>query len=258
MTIRFSKYHGAGNDFIMINSLENSEFIVSDEWIRKACHRRFGIGADGVIVIYPSEKYDFKMKYYNSDGFEGTMCGNGGRCITAFAHSLGIINAKTVFEAVDGQHSAELLPDGEINLKMQDVSDIKTLEDGCLINTGSPHFVKFVDDLNSISVFEDGKKIRNEKRFSPDGVNVNFVCITDQNSVSMVTYERGVEDETLSCGTGSVASAIAFGLQNKKFVSPVFIQAKGGKLSVSFKESNGSFMDIWLMGPATRVFEGEY
>lgn len=258
MTIRFSKYHGAGNDFIMIDSMDNPSFNVSDEWIRRACHRRFGIGADGVIVIYSSEKYDFKMKYYNSDGFEGTMCGNGGRCITAFAKNLGKINHTAHFEAIDGVHQSEILTDGEIKLKMRDISKVEIFPDGYLLNTGSPHFVRFVNEITNINVFEEGRKIRNEKRFLPGGVNVNFAAVKSENSISLYTYERGVEDETLSCGTGAVASAIAFGLHNKKFVSPVFILAKGGKLSVSFKENKGQYCDIWLQGPATQVFDGDF
>ncbi|MFH2142573.1 MAG: diaminopimelate epimerase [Bacteroidota bacterium] len=257
MTIPFYKYHGTGNDFIIINAYNDSDFSVDDKWISMACHRRFGIGADGLIIIYPSEKFDFKMKYFNSDGFEGTMCGNGGRCVVSFAKKLGIISEKAQFEAIDGVHYADIMNNGEIKLKMNDVDQVKVLEDGYILDTGSPHFVKFVDDLYLINVFAEGKKTRNQKRFLPHGVNVNFVQIINDNTISMATYERGVEDETLSCGTGSVASALAFGIKRNLFNSPVCINSKGGKLLVFYEHAEKGFKEILLQGSASFVYEGE-
>ncbi len=256
MTIKFSKYHGTGNDFIIIDGRVQKFDLKNNAFIKNVCHRRFGIGADGVMILENDTEYDFKMLYFNSDGHEGTMCGNGGRCIVSFAYSLGIINEKTFFSASDGIHQAIVEKD-MIHLKMNDVNDIKVLNDGLLINTGSPHFIKMEKNPFEIPVEITGKEIRHQDRFLPGGVNVNFVSL-HENEISISTFERGVEAETLSCGTGSVASAIAFAFLNNNRNDSYKIKAKGGELNVSFKYHNNSYTDIWLSGPAALVFEGSF
>lgn len=255
--IHFYKYQGAGNDFVMID--DRFELFEDDnhELISKMCDRRFGIGGDGLILLRNHDDYDFEMKYYNADGFEGSMCGNGGRCIVAFADFLGIIEGDTVFMAVDGVHEAKV-SGTQVELKMVNVSEVEKGEGFYFLNTGSPHYVRFVNDLKSFDVFEEGKKIRYSKRFKKEGTNVNFVQVVN-SGIQVATYERGVEDETLSCGTGIVASSIARFIESKaseKFNIPV--NAKGGKLSVHFKTKGDGFEDIWLVGPAEQVFEGHF
>lgn len=258
MNIKFSKYHGTGNDFIIIDN-RSFEINPKKEWIAKLCHRRFGIGADGLMLLEKSANFDFSMKYYNADGNEGTMCGNGGRCIVAFAHSLGIIKKFTKFTAIDGEHSAEILDNNNngfiIDLKMQDVQGTKICDDYYFINTGSPHYVGFVENLEKFDVFNEGRKIRHSKEFMPEGTNVNFVEINGEN-IFVRTYERGVEDETYSCGTGVTASSIAFYLKENKVVKNIL--TRGGKLSVKFKKIKNSFTNIHLIGATSLVFIGEY
>jgi diaminopimelate epimerase len=254
MTIEFSKYHGAGNDFIIIDGRDKKIEFNNHILIKNICHRRFGIGADGVIILENDLNYDFKMIYFNSDGYEGTMCGNGGRCIFSFAYSLGLINNVAKFIASDGIHEA-YLKNETIHLKMNAVSEIIKLKDGFFINTGSPHFVRIEKEANNIDVESLGKKIRYQKRFAPDGVNVNFVSLTG-NNIQIATYERGVEAETLSCGTGSVASALAFTFDKPDGNYTYILNAKGGTLSVSFQKSGNNYHDIWLSGPAVKVFDG--
>lgn len=256
MNIKFSKYHGTGNDFIIIDN-RSLKLKPKTEWIKKLCHRRFGIGADGLMLLEKSGDFDFSMKYYNADGNEGTMCGNGGRCIVAFAYSLGIIKKITKFTAIDGGHTAEIL-DNNLNafivdLKMQDVQDINICDDHYFINTGSPHYVRFVKNLESFDVFNKGKRIRYSKEFMPEGTNVNFVEIRDKN-LFVRTYERGVEDETYSCGTGVTASAIAFSSKENRIVENII--TLGGKLSVRFNRTENTFEDVHLIGPVSFVFEG--
>ncbi len=256
MSTHFYKYHGAGNDFIIIDNRNNIFDKNAEQLIKKLCHRQFGIGADGLMLLESDKILDFKMIYYNSNGLEGTMCGNGGRCIVAFAKSLNLISDLTNFNASDGPHQAKI--DGEIiHLKMSDVTNIKELEDGYFVNTGSPHFVcknpsPFETDINAV-----GKKIRNQKRFLPDGVNVNFIS-EKNNVIEIATFERGVEAETLSCGTGSVASAVAAAFNKNDGHYVYKINAKGGKLQVSFNKENNTYTNIWLSGPAVKVFEGNY
>jgi len=256
MNIKFSKYHGTGNDFIII---DNRSLILKPktEWIAKLCHRRFGIGADGLMLLEKSRDFDFSMKYFNANGNEGTMCGNGGRCIVVFAYNLGIIKSLAKFSAIDGNHSAEILKheknDFLVDLKMQNVEDIKIYKDHYFINTGSPHYVCFVENLDSFDVFNEGRKIRYSKDFMPNGTNVNFVEIKDEN-LFVRTYERGVENETYSCGTGVTASAIAFSLRENKTVQN--IATRGGKLSVKFEKKGNSFTNIHLIGSASFVFKG--
>ncbi len=253
MKLHFYKYHGAGNDFVIINNLEQ-KINLTQEQIKFLCDRHFGIGADGFMELMPSDKYDFAMKYYNSDGAEGTMCGNGGRCIVAFAKETGLIGTTTEFEAIDGIHKAILHSSDDIELKMNNVSDYKINENKFIADTGSPHIVIFTENLDDIDVVTEGRKIRYSDEF-PEGINVNFVELKN-GQIFMRTYERGVEDETLACGTGTVATALAanvlFGI-----TPPVNITARGGKLSVKFNKKDKGFSDIWLRGPATFVFEGE-
>jgi diaminopimelate epimerase len=256
MKIEFSKYHGAGNDFILIDGRSQKFDFNNFTLIKNLCNRRFGIGADGVMILLNDDRLDFKMLYFNSDGREGTMCGNGGRCITSFARSLGIINEKTFFSARDGIHEA-IVEHDIIHLKMNNVTEIIELEDGFLINTGSPHFIKVVNNPLEINVDKTGRTIRNEERFKPGGVNVNFVSIS-HNEILIATFERGVEAETLSCGTGSVASAIAFSHINNNVINSYKIKAKGGELNVSFNFANNIYTNIWLSGPATHVFDGNF
>ncbi len=257
MKIEFSKYHGAGNDFVLIDNRSTS-YKLSDDTVKFLCDRHMGIGADGLMFLNNSNDFDFEMKYYNSDGKESTMCGNGGRCITAFASHLGIINTKTSFIAIDGEHQAEILADDkdvmQLRLKMVDVCSVKFYNEDYIINTGSPHYIKFVDKVSAIDVFNEGKAIRFDKEISENGVNVNFVEIKEDR-IFVRTYERGVEDETLACGTGVTASAIAYALN--KDINEVKIKTLGGELKVNFTKTEDAYRDIWLTGPATFVFKGE-
>ncbi|MBN2697666.1 MAG: diaminopimelate epimerase [Bacteroidales bacterium] len=259
MHLDFSKYHGTGNDFIMVDGRDRDLSFLNGETIRILCHRRFGIGADGLILLMKSDAGpDFRMRYFNADGNEATMCGNGGRCIAAFAHDLGIISGDTVFESIDGIHEASILPDQRIRLKLNDVNDVRVLEDGYFVDTGSPHFVKFVEQIDAIPVYARGRQIRSEERFKPGGVNVNFAeTVQGTNRVRVRTFERGVEDETLSCGTGVTASAISSYLHNKSKETDYLIITRGGELEVSFRAgSEKIFTDIFLTGPVAHVFDG--
>ncbi|MFO8002404.1 MAG: diaminopimelate epimerase [Marinilabilia sp.] len=256
--IRFFKYEGTGNDFILIDNRDD-RFDDDKELIRKLCHRRFGVGADGLMFLERSDVAAFTMRYFNSDGNESTMCGNGGRCISAFAVHLGVapIDELFSFEAVDGIHEA-LVRDEIVSLKMVDVKGVEIMEEGMFLDSGSPHYVRFVDDPEEVDVFSEGTFWRNHDRFAPEGTNVNFVGNASGGNIIMRTFERGVEDETWSCGTGAVASAIASSLRyggGEKFVMKV----PGGELTVSFKVSGDqSFTDVWLKGPARFVFDGNY
>jgi len=255
MTVNFYKYHGTGNDFIIIDNREKA-FNIDNEIIEKMCDRRFGIGADGLMLLENDTDTDFRMVYFNSDGYEGTMCGNGGRCIVAFAKKLGVIKNKTKFIAFDGIHFAEI-NDGLVSLKMLDLDEIRNIENDYFLDTGSPHYVKFIDDFNSIDVYNDGKAIRNNDTFKAEGTNVNFAQINGK-TIKVGTYERGVEDETYSCGTGVTAVAICAFFESDKKINNFDIETKGGNLNVRFENKNNLFENIWLTGPATFVFNGEY
>lgn len=258
MNVQFSKYHGTGNDFIMIDSRTQDYSLLNNERISALCHRRFGIGADGLILLKESDRGDFKMGYYNADGNEGSMCGNGGRCITAFARDLGIISHETTFEGIDGLHFASLLPNGEIRLKLKDVDGIRWMEDGYFLDTGSPHFIKFVSNLEALNVDQIGRDIRMQSRWGPGGVNVNFVEIGGSaNRISVRTFERGVENETYSCGTGVTAAAISTYYHNKSDIFSYHIHTPGGNLNVAFNAMHHSqFSNIHLTGAAKKVFDG--
>lgn len=258
MKISFSKYHGAGNDFILIDNRLNKNELTKTQ-IAFLCNRHFGIGADGLMLLNKDKLFDFRMLYYNSDGNESTMCGNGGRCITAFASDLGIITDKAYFIAVDGEHTSEIIDNSGkeniIKLKMKDVSDFESCGNYFLIDTGSPHYVQFVEDLNNFDVYNKGKEIRNDFHIAPEGLNVNFVQILS-DKLFVRTFERGVENETLACGTGATASALIYSQFNKS--NHVDIVTLGGLLSVSYeKKTDKCFQNIYLQGPAKFVFAAE-
>ena len=256
MPITFYKYHGTGNDFIIIDN-RNGVFPKHDEkHIQKMCSRRFGIGADGLLLLEKSDVADFKMIYFNADGKEGSMCGNGGRCIVHFANLLGVIKNKTVFEAIDGLHTAQI-EENIVRLKMNDVTEVVQKEDSVFLDTGSPHHVQWVTGLETYPVFEQGKKIRN-KLYGEQGSNINFIEQTEANKVSVRTYERGVEAETLSCGTGVTAAAIALHATRKSSSNSIEIKTKGGVLNVDFYKEKNTYKEIFLTGEATLVFKGEW
>ena len=257
MKITFYKYHGTGNDFIIIDNREMLFDRKRTDLIKKLCDRRFGIGADGLMLLQNKPGYDFEMVYYNSDGNESSMCGNGGRCIVAFAKSLGLVTEKARFVATDGEHEA-VAKDNWISLKMNDVPVIEKSDDFYFLNTGSPHYVKFVKNIKDFPVFEEGKKIRYNNRFKEGGTNVNFVEIQD-GALFVRTYERGVENETYSCGTGVTAAAIVAAIETISTQgNSCDIKTLGGNLRVRFNNhSNKQFNDIWLEGPAAFVFKGE-
>jgi len=255
MRIEFYKYQGTGNDFIILdNRLGNFTQLTSVE-IAFLCDRRFGIGADGLMLLQLKDGYDFEMVYYNADGAEGSMCGNGGRCLVAFAKRMNVIDKTAGFLATDGFHEAAVKENDWVELKMKDVDEIEKAADHSILNTGSPHYIKWDNDVEKTDVFTEGRRIRNSTPFRTNGINVNFVKVHSTH-LNVRTYERGVEAETLSCGTGVTAAAIAasdqrIGPQEKRVVTP------GGELNVKFvKHSDTSFADIWLCGPAKFVFSG--
>lgn len=256
MELSFYKYQGAGNDFVVIDNRKKVFEAHNYTLIRQLCDRRFGIGGDGLMLLELEEGYDFRMLYFNSDGYEASMCGNGGRCIAAFARFLGIIDSQTRFIATDGEHRAIIDEQDQVDLQLTEVDSVELFDDGYFLNTGVPHFVIFTDDLSGIDVNREGRVIRYDPRFQPAGTNVNFVRQSGMH-LTVYTYERGVEAETLACGTGITASALSAaykaGLQNGMFG----ISAKGGELSVRFKKTGDRFTDVWLKGPAQLVFEGK-
>jgi len=258
MTIPFYKYQGTGNDFVLIDQRNEQHLTRKDtKQIERICDRRFGIGADGLILLENHDDYDFEMIYFNADGRESSMCGNGGRCIVAFAKYLGMIENSTRFIAIDGPHEADIKDEDWVSLKMMDVSKIEQGPDYYVLDTGSPHYVVFVEDLDDIDVVENGKAIRYSKRFREKGINVNFVE-KRKDGIMVATYERGVEDETLSCGTGVTAAAIAYQLSKSAIEETITpIEAKGGQLSVKLTTNGKGAKNIWLQGKATRVFAGE-
>lgn len=257
MTIQFYKYQGTGNDFVIIDNRLDYFPKSNIKLIESICDRRFGIGADGLLLLENDAVTDFKMVYYNSDGNESSMCGNGGRCIVAFAKRLAIIDTNAVFIATDGLHHATILNDGNVSLQMKDVSDVIIVNDYVFLNTGSPHHVLLVDDLENLDVKTNGSKIRYSDLYGQAGSNVNFVNQISENHFALRTYERGVEGETLSCGTGATAVAIAMNAIGKTNSSEIQLDVQGGKLKVSFQKQNNIFTNVFLEGPATFVFDGE-
>jgi diaminopimelate epimerase len=256
MQLSFYKYQGTGNDFILIDNRQNN-ITLTNEQVKLLCDRRFGIGADGLMLLELEPGSDFKMVYYNSDGNPSSMCGNGGRCITAFAKQLGVIKNSAKFLAIDGLHEATIDEDEIVSLKMQDVKTVEMGDDHFYLNTGSPHFVKMVDEVESYDVKKNGALIRYNDRFKEEGTNVNFIERQD-DALFVRTYERGVEDETYSCGTGVTAAALVAaikGISNGK--NNCLIKTLGGNLEVTFERVlEQNFYNIWLIGPAVKVFNG--
>ena len=254
MTIAFNKYQGTGNDFIIIDNRKGIFNPSDTETVRALCDRRFGIGADGLMLISEKSGFDFEMKYFNSDGNESTMCGNGGRCAAAFALRHDIAGKEQVFRTIDGTHKA-IVSDGSVRLQMNDVSEIKQIDGKYFINTGSPHYIIETENAAAVDVKEEGRKVGYSATFAPGGTNVNFVEYWP-GEIFVRTYERGVEDETLSCGTGVTASAIASVISGHIDKTPVKILTKGGRLTVEFTREDAKVTGIWLTGPATFVFDG--
>lgn len=257
MKYTFYKYQGTGNDFIMVDN-RNDIFPKNDtKLVAQLCDRRFGIGADGLILLENDENTDFRMVYYNSDGNQSSMCGNGGRCIVAFASQLGVITNETEFDAVDGHHHATIDENGIVSLRMKDVNDVSVYEDYVFLDTGSPHHVELVNDLPNLDVKGIGANIRYSGLYGDKGSNVNFVSQLAPDKFSVRTYERGVEDETFSCGTGVTAVAIAMNVLGKAVGETICLQTPGGDLTVSFQQHGDDFTHVYLTGPAKYVFEGE-
>jgi diaminopimelate epimerase len=278
-TMKFWKYQGAGNDFVLLDQREQQWITRTDTpLVAQLCDRRFGIGADGLILLQNHPEYDFEMVYFNSDGRESTMCGNGGRCIAAFAQHLGVTAGHCSFMAIDGVHEANITPknleESWVELKMIPVENVEKLPDAYVLNTGSPHYVRFVEALENLDMVAEGRAIRYGERWKKEGINVNFAAANakpeyQNNSrekglapnahLAIRTYERGVEDETYACGTGVTAVAIASSLEAGAPAGDieVAVQAKGGNLAVRFHANgDGTFSNIWLCGPAVCVFEG--
>jgi diaminopimelate epimerase len=256
MKIPFQKYQGTGNDFIMIDNLSGAYSFIDIEHVKMLCDRRFGIGADGLILINSHVSLDFEMDYYNSDGTK-SFCGNGARCAVRFFLSLSEAKDEFHFLAIDGEHTA-MLTNNEIALEMSPVHTINKVENDFVVNTGSPHYIQMVKNLNALDVYSSGQRIRNSDQYIKEGINVNFVDRLAEAHLSIRTYERGVEDETLSCGTGATACALIEGLNLGYGNHTVLVDVRGGQLIVSFTRSeNNTFFNIRLQGPATFVFQGE-
>ncbi len=256
MTIKFHKYQGTGNDFVMIDN-RNGDFPKENiKLIEHLCDRRFGIGGDGLILLENDSQTNFKMVYYNSDGNQSTMCGNGGRCLVAFAKSLNVIENQATFIAIDGLHNATIDQNGIVSLQMQDVSEIKIEKDYVFLNTGSPHHVTMVENLPTYNVKENGSRIRNSDLYGKTGSNINFVSQISENEFTIRTFERGVEDETLSCGTGATATAIAMHATNNTKSNHIKINVEGGNLEISFDVIDNKYVNVFLKGKAEFVFEG--
>ena len=256
MQLEFNKYQGTGNDFVMIDN--RSGFFPKEnvQLIAQLCDRRFGIGGDGLILLENDSATDFKMVYYNSDGNQSSMCGNGGRCLVAFAKRLNLISDSCTFIATDGLHHATIAENGQVSLQMIDVSDVKSTAEFTFLNTGSPHHVKMVEDLENYNIKENGAAIRYGELYGAAGSNINFVKQINADTFSLRTYERGVEDETLSCGTGATAVAIAMNATGKTNSTSIHLNVEGGKLEVSFDKNEAQFTNVFLKGPAEFVFKG--
>jgi len=252
----FYKYQGTGNDFVIIDNREDRFYKNDSKRIARLCDRRFGIGADGLILLEEHYSCDFRMIYFNADGHESSMCGNGGRCITHFAHFLGIIKDQATFEAIDGLHHA-VIDGGVIKLQMQSVTEINKDKDAVVLDTGSPHYVTLTSNVSEIDVNKEGAKIRFSKPYHEKGININFVEKINDGEFMVRTYERGVEGETLSCGTGVTAIALAMHYIGETEKNLVTLQTKGGTLQVNFKSGQRVYQDIWLIGPANQVYKGE-
>ena len=256
MKIEFYKYQGTGNDFVIVDNRSNEYANLTSKQVKHICDRNFGVGADGLMLLGKKEGYDFEMIYYNSDGNQSSMCGNGGRCLVQFAYHRGIKRSTYNFIAIDGDHKAEIDGDGTVSLQMQNVDLVNYHNSYAIINTGSPHFVKFDNKVKNIDVPTRGHEIRYSKEFAEKGINVNFVESTGEDSIFVRTYERGVENETLSCGTGVTAAAL-LSAHNEKGFNTVRVKTLGGNLSVEFNKIDDQHFDnIWLCGPAELVYTG--
>jgi len=256
MEIPFFKYQGTGNDFILLDNREGKYGGLREQQVASLCNRRFGIGADGLMLLNAHPDYDFEMVYFNADGREGSMCGNGGRCIVRFACDRGIQKSEYRFLAVDGPHLAKIDPNGWVSLRMIDVDEIRETDGDFLLNTGSPHLVRITADVSEMDVYRTGMEIRYSPAYSTEGINVNFAEQKAKDRLFVRTYERGVEDETFSCGTGVTAAALT-SFYHPSGKNSVHVQTKGGMLRVDFeRDPQGSFHDIWLNGPAAFVFKG--
>ena len=256
MKIKFAKYQGTGNDFVLLQNFSKELPALTQAQVAFLCDRRFGIGADGLIILQPHASFDFEMIYFNADGAQSTMCGNGGRCAAQFAFDAGLAKAQQTFLAIDGPHVAEVF-DGGVHLKMIDVNGIKTENQGLFLNTGSPHFIQSCADLKTLDVQQLGAAIRYSAPYAAEGVNVNFVHEMP-DGLEVRTYERGVEAETYSCGTGVTAAALAHAWQKQLPAGTIPIATLGGNLEVRFtQKSAGVFENVYLSGPATFVFEGQ-
>lgn len=259
MEYLFYKYQGTGNDFILFDNRDHQLPPLETAVIQRLCNRQFGIGADGLMLLQKKEGFDFEMLYYNADGYPSTMCGNGGRCLVAFAHFLGLLpNGRAHFLAVDGPHDAVVVTPNYVELQMRSVAPIHYDASVPFVDTGSPHHLEFVADLQEVAVVERGRAIRYQAPYAQEGVNVNFVEVLAPNHLQVATYERGVEDETLSCGTGVTAAALGYYLtqRSEQAPQPVQIATKGGNLEVRFERSGDEFDQIWLCGPTQQVFKG--
>ncbi len=256
MKIHFYKYQGTGNDFVMIDNRQNIFPKNDTKLIARLCDRKFGVGADGLILLENHPDLDFKMVYYNSDGNESSMCGNGGRCLVAFAKQMDVISNEATFEAIDGLHYATIDKEGIVSLQMMDVDEIKEEGNYTFLNTGSPHHVALIENLKEFDVKQEGAKIRYSDLYGKAGSNINFVKQLENDIFAVRTYERGVEDETLSCGTGVTAVAIAMHKIGKTTSKEIKLNVEGGTLKVKFDAENNKFTNVFLIGPATFVFEG--
>ena len=256
MTHPFYKYQGTGNDFVIIDNRQHIFDKNNTKLVAHLCDRRFGIGADGLILLEDHETADFEMVYYNSDGNQSTMCGNGGRCMVAFAKEIGVIDSKASFMAIDGLHYAEI-DNGIVKLQMQDVTKLENHNSHVFLDTGSPHHVELTENVSELDVVREGAMIRYGKPYNEEGSNVNFVEKIDDETFIVRTYERGVEGETLSCGTGVTAVGIAMNYIGETEKNMVTLKTKGGELKVVFDKNESSFSNIWLIGPAEMVFKGE-
>ncbi|WP_179007777.1 diaminopimelate epimerase [Winogradskyella forsetii] len=256
MKMTFYKYQGTGNDFIIVDNRLQIINKNDTKRIEQLCDRRFGIGADGFILLENDDNTAFKMIYYNADGNQSSMCGNGGRCIVAFANFLGIIKDEAEFMAIDGLHKAKI-ENETVHLQMQDVSDIQTFDNHQFLDTGSPHHVEMVSDIADYNVKAKGSEIRYGQPYNAVGSNVNFVEQLTTDNFAVRTYERGVEDETFSCGTGVTAVALAMHNSGKTENTSVNLKTPGGQLRVSFDSNDNGYHNIWLIGPAVQVFKGD-
>lgn len=255
--VTFYKYHGTGNDFVIMDNRKGEIPDLTTEKVKLFCHRRFGIGGDGLLIMKEKQGYDFEMIYYNADGNLGSMCGNGGRCMIKFASDRGIHKYTYKFFAADGEHEGEIDTNGIVRLKMQDVNKVDDYNSYCILNTGSPHYIKFMNDIKQLNVVAQGRDIRYQEEFANEGINVNFVESMENDQIFVRTYERGVEDETFSCGTGVTAAALV-SAHNYRGFNRVTVKTPGGTLNVEFnKTGDDSFEDIWLCGHAEFVFKGE-